>query len=120
MNIEDATGQIDKLNGYVKQYYALKELRDGEHLSMLLQKITGLLFYLEAVRSAVHSEFETTIFNLVKDGATVARATNQAHVECPLMYQLRRTMDAGYRITDAIRTNISYIKSEKQSTNKLT
>lgn len=106
--------QIEELNKYVNEYYKCN-LQDGEQLSTLLQKITGLLYYLETVRAETHDLFETKVFNLVKEGATVARATNEANVAYPEMYQLRRIMDAGYKITDAIRTNISYLKSERQS-----
>jgi hypothetical protein len=60
--------------------------------------------------------YENEVFKLVKGGSTVARAINEANVLYPEMYQLRRIMDGGYRIVDAIRTNISYLKSEKQST----
>jgi hypothetical protein len=82
----------------------------------LLQKITGLLYYLETERSKTHDLYENAVFKLVKGGSTVARAINEANVLYPEMYQLRRIMDGGYRIVDAIRTNISYLKSEKQST----
>ena len=110
--MSDAVSQITLLNALVNEYYAAKEL-NGEKLNYLLQKITGNLYYLESVRSQQHDLFETMVHNLVKDGNSVARAVNQAHVEFPMMYQLRRIMDSGYRITDAIRTNISYLKSEK-------
>ncbi len=106
--------QLTDLNSYVNAYYSCS-LQDGEELSMLLQKITGLLFYLETVRAETHDLFESRVFNLVKEGNSVARATNEAHVLHPEMYQLRRIMDGGYRIVDAIRTNISYLKSEKQA-----
>jgi len=106
--------QINDLNNYVDQYYKCN-LQDGDELSMLLQKITGLLYFLETVRSSTHDQFETKVFNLVKDGSSVARAINEANVEFPEMYKLRHVMTAGYRIVDAIRTNISYLKSEKQS-----
>jgi hypothetical protein len=107
--------QIEDLNHYVAQYYK-SDLQDGNELSMLLQKITGLLYYLETVRSLTHNNFETEVFNLVKEGNSVARAINQANVSYPMMYQLRRIMDGGYRIADAIRTNISYLKSERINT----
>ena len=106
--------QIEDLNKYVKEYYTCN-LQDGNQLSKLIQKITGLLYYLETERSKTHDLYENEVFNLVKDGASVARAVNEANVKYPEMYQLRRIMDGGYRIVDAIRTNISYLKSEKQS-----
>lgn len=112
--MSDAANQITLLNALVNEYYT-KPL-DGHRLNQLLQKINGNLYYLETVRSEQHSLFETMVHNLVKEGNSVARATNTAHVEFPMMYQLRRIMDSGYRITDAIRTNISYLKSERTNT----
>jgi hypothetical protein len=106
--------QITELNGYVKRYYK-SNLQDGNELSELLQKITGLLYYLETERSKTHDLYENEVFNLVKEGSSVARAINEANVKYPEMYMLRRIMDSSYRIVDAIRTNISYLKSERQS-----
>jgi len=108
--------EIETLNKYVNKYYN-SNLQNGNELNELLQKITGLLYYLETVRAETHNEYELMVFDLVKQKFTVSRAINQANVEYPLMYQLRRIMDAGYKITDAIRTNISFLKSEKINSN---
>lgn len=109
--------ELKDLNKYVNEYYKCN-LSDGNQLSKLLQKITGLLYYLESVRSEVHNAFESHVYEMVKDKKTVSRAVNEAHVTYPQMYQLRRVMDAGYRIADAIRTNISYLKSERVNSNQ--
>jgi len=106
--------QINLLNGFVKQYY-VSSLQDGNELSQLLQKITGLLYYLESVRAETHNTYEVTVQQYVKEGSSVARAINEANVLIPEMYMLRRVMDAGYKIADAIRTNISFLKSEMQN-----
>jgi hypothetical protein len=37
------------------------------------------------------------VFDLVKQKFTVSRAINEANVSFPMMYQLRRIMDAGYK-----------------------
>lgn len=103
--------ELENLNNYVNQYYKCNR-QDGEKLLLLLQKITALLYYLESVRSEIHNEYEVKVFELVKAGNSVARAVNESNVTYPQMYQLRRIMDAGYRVVDAIRTNISYLKSE--------
>ena len=103
--------EIEDLNEYVNQYYKC-DRTNGEELLLLQQKISGLLYYFETVRSQQHDAFECKVFELVQEGQSVARAVNEAHVTYPLMYKLRRIMDAGYRIVDAIRTNISYLKSE--------
>lgn len=113
MKIEQITEQIETLNSYVNRYYNC-DRTNGDELSLLLQKITALLFYLETVRAQIHDLYENEVFELVKAGNSVARAVNEANVKHPMMYQLRRIMDGGYRISDAIRTNVSYLKSEKQ------
>ena len=108
--------ELDDLNKYINRYYKCN-LQDGNELNYLLQKITGLLYYLETVRSDVHNAYESMVFDLVKQKFTVARAINEANVTYPQMYQLRRVMDAGYKITDAIRTNISFLKKERATIN---
>lgn len=114
---QDTLTQLKLLNEYINSYYVMKEM-DGDKLSYLIQKITGSLYYLETVRSETHKRYEASVFNLVKDGNSVARAINETNVNIPEMYQLRRIMDGGYRIVDAIRTNISYLKSERINTNQ--
>lgn len=109
----DPAEQIKVLSDYVNKYYNCNR-QDGNELSLLLQKITALLFYLETVRSEIHDLYENEVFRLVKEGNSVARAVNESNVKYPQMYQLRRLIDSSYRIADAIRTNISYLKSEKQ------
>ena len=103
--------QITKLNELVKEYYNC-DLNNGSQLNALLQKITGILYYLESVRATVKNDYEISVYELVKQNKSVARALNETEVKYPEMYQLRRVMDAGYRIADAIRTNISFLKSE--------
>lgn len=103
--------QIEMLNTYVNSYYSC-DLSNGGHLNELLQKITGILYYLETLRAEIHDMYETHVFNSVKDGNNVNRSVNEANVKYPEMYQLRRIMDAGYKVADAIRTNISFLKSE--------
>lgn len=108
--------QIEQLNEWVKRYYNAN-LQDGETLTLCLQKITALLYYLETLRSEVHDAFQSKIYELTKEGNSVARSENEAHVELPQMYQLRHIMQAGYRIADSIRTQISFLKQEKLNAN---
>ncbi len=106
--------QIEDLNHLVNEYYKCN-LSDGDKLTTLHQKITGILYYLETLRAEVHDAFQSSIYELVKEKKSVARAENESHVKYPEMYQLRRVMDAGWRVADSIRTNISYLKNERNS-----
>lgn len=103
--------ELEDLNKYINEYYTCN-LTDGNQLNRLLQKITGLLYYLETVRSECHDAFETHVFNEVKNKKTVARAVNEAHVTYPQMYQLRRVMESAYKVVDALRSNLSYLRAE--------
>lgn len=97
--------------------YREADIRDGEVLNTCLQQISATLAYLETVRSEYHREFQDIIFKEVLKGSSVSRAENEAHVKVPEMYQLRRIMDGSYEVLNAIRSNISWIKSEKNFSN---
>lgn len=106
---------LNELTEYI-QAYDDTSLNDGESLNYLLQKINTTLFYLETERANFKKLYENRIFELTTDKKlTVARAVNFAEVEVPELYMLRRIMDSGYRVSDAIRTNISFLKSEKRN-----
>lgn len=109
--------QVENLNKWVQKYYKTP-LTDGEGLNKCLQKITAILYYLESLRSDVHDLWQSRVYELTnKEDLAVNRAENTAHKEIPEMYRLRHVMTAGYKITDAIRSNISYLKQEKLNSN---
>ena len=49
---------------------------------------------------------------------SVARATNEANIAVPEVYKLRKLTSAGYRVCDAIRSNISFLKLEYNNVTK--
>jgi len=104
---------IAKMNNLINLYHKMDGL-DGHQLSLLLKDFVSALYYLETVRSDVHNKFQTRVKELIDEGMSVSRAENNAHVEHPDMYRLRRIMDAGYEVVGAIRTNISLLKHEQK------
>ena len=109
--MKDENDVIIKMNKIVNEYHSLNSI-DGNTLNEMLRQITSCLYYLETVRSEAHNHFQCMIANLTEEGSSVAKANNLAHVAFPLMYKLRRIMTSGYEVVGAIRTNISYLKSE--------
>lgn len=99
------------------QEYRQMEVLEGERLNHLLQQITGTLFYLETIRSNFHHDYQSKVQECILGGDSVARATNKADVSIPEMYLLRHIMKSAYTCVDAIRSNISWLKSEKQNSN---
>ena len=67
--------------------------------------------YLANERAKFHEEYQQIINQRVLAGESVARAENNAHVKVPQLYMLRQIMDNGQNVIDAIRTNISWIKT---------
>lgn len=101
---------------HIKEYREANVL-DGEALNIHLQQIMATLYYLETVRSDIHKQWQSTVYKLVENGQSVSRAENQAHVQHPEMYQLRHIMDSSYRVCDAIRSHLSWLKSERINSN---
>ena len=103
---------LHDLNRVVNEYYKCN-LNDGEMLNTYLQKVNGCLFYLETNRVIFHDQWQSKVHDLIHEqGLSVNRAENIAHRDIPEMYKLRRIMDSGYKISEALRTHISYLKKE--------
>lgn len=103
---------LTDLSKYISIYKDADANTDGNTLNECLQKISTALFSLEKERAKAHEKWQSIVHTLVlKQKMTVSRAENEAHVLVPEMYQLRRIMDSGYTTIDAIRSNISWIKS---------
>ena len=105
---------IDHIAEQIKIYRATP-FDDGDSLVKVLQQLTSTLYYLEGQRSRYHKVWQETVNNEVLAGNSVSRAENVAHVNTPELYHLRRIMEAGYKVVDAIRTQISWLKTEKSS-----
>lgn len=84
-------------------------INSGAELSDILRQLTCELFYLEQYRSE-YQEAHNRIMHEFK--GSVAASLILANEKIPELYMLRRVMNAAYRIVDAIRSNISYIKKE--------
>lgn len=110
---------LKEITDLVEEYKLMTSL-DGHRLNSILQGITTRLHNLERIRSDYKNDYENLVHMGVKNGDSVARSTNDANVNVPQIYLLRRIMDSSYRVCDAIRTNISFLKSERSHINTQT
>lgn len=106
---------LDHITEQIQQYRKL-EVLDGETLNIILQQITGTLFYLETERAKYHDKYQNKLNQLILEGSNVNKAVIVADVEIPELYMLRRIMESAYECVGAIRTNISWLKTEKHNT----
>lgn len=111
----DATKQIEELVKLSRDYYECPP-EDGHAMMCIAQKMSAIMAFLETIRSEVHNEFQLRINKLVHEEKwSVAKADNQAHVDFPLMYKLRRVMDGHKQVLDIIRSQVSNLKTEKNN-----
>ncbi len=108
---------LNKIATIIEQYNETS-IMDGKTLNKQLKELTASLYYIETIRTKAHQDYEAVIHNKVAEGFSVARATNEANVQVPSMYMLRKLTSAGYRVCDAMRTNISFLKSEINNVEK--
>lgn len=107
---------LDNIADNIKEYRKLKiEYHNGSKLNDILKQVSATLYYLEKERANFHDQYQKRIQQLILEGSTVARAENMAHSEIPEIYLLRRTMDSAYEVCNAIRTNLSWLKQEKNA-----
>ena len=103
---------IDILSDNIMKYRQSQQV-SGDEICEYMRQISGILFYLETERAMYHDSFQNKVNELVLAGDSVARSENKAHVEVPEMYKLRRIMDSAYSVLDAMRSQLSWLKQEK-------
>ena len=106
---------LQKLTEYIQAYDDTSQ-NDGETLNYLLKKISVTLAYLNTEMANYKKLYELRVFDLTTNKKlTVARAINFAEVDYPEVYLLRKVITSGERVADAIRTNISFLKNERNN-----
>lgn len=108
---------LEQIADIIDQYKDT-DTNNGIELNRQLKELTARLYYLETIRTMAHEKYEAVIHSKVKEGYSVARATNEANVVVPEMYKLRRLLESAYRISDSMRSNLSYLKLEMRNTEK--
>jgi hypothetical protein len=100
---------LDNIVGSIDAY-AKAPLSDYLTLSEILRTLTANLFYLEAYRVQANQKWHSIYFN--SEAETNAGKEREADLKVEELYKYRRLMTAGYRICDALRSQISISKKE--------
>lgn len=112
--MQDLKKAIDHISEQIK-FYRQTDVMDGNTLVSILQQLTATLFYLETQRAEYHDQFQRMTNQLILGGNSVSRAENEAHIKIPEMYLLRHIMSSAYTVCEALRSQISWIKNEKNN-----
>ena len=106
---------LENLDKNIILYNKLKiefNANEKKTLSNLLKEISTTLFFLEKYRSDYFDTHNEIIYTLTESKQSVSKALVIANKEVPELYMLRRIMTSGYKVLDAIRSNISTINKE--------
>ena len=102
---------LSDISDIIETYHSLElKVDEGMTYSRLLKDLTSNLFYLEKFRSDYYNKHNQIMLEFK---GSVAASKIKADEQVPEIYLLRRTMNAAYRVADAMRSNISYIKKEQ-------
>lgn len=101
----------------VIQWYEKADISHLEDLNKALKVITSNMYLLEIERAKYHEKHQDIMYELTNNqDKPVSKAEIVANKEVPELYMLRRVINAAYRCSDSIRTNISYMKTELTKT----
>lgn len=108
--------ELEQLSNYVQEYKSVSlSTADGHKLNRLLKDISTTVYYLQGERVKYKDMHEDRLFELVnREGYNVNRAENICNKEIPELHKLTTILKEATRVSDAIRTNISYLKHEIQ------
>jgi len=101
---------LQNIDQCVERYDSMP-LTDTLAQSDVLRSLTSNLFYLEKHRVKAHSDWMEVYYSC-KQTSNAARA-QWADNEVKELYMIRRTMESGYQLTNAIRSTISIYKKEQ-------
>jgi hypothetical protein len=104
--------QLDELNEIVNSFY--KVVPQGAALCDMLRRSTALIYFLETYRSEVHKNWIATYH--ATEGTNAAKE-RQADKDHPELYLLRRVIPSANKVVEAMRSNLSYLKTELSQLN---
>lgn len=119
--MEKQTALLKSLDSIVSEYMkmgaagAALVFDDAEKLNVLLKDLSSVLFFLEEYRCQAAENHNEILYKYIyQEEKSVSGSEVIATKLVPELYRLRRIMTSGYKVQDAIRTNISFLKSERK------
>ena len=99
--------ELDELSAIIDSFY--KVVPQGAALCDMLRRSTALIYFLENYRAEVHKQWIATYH--ATEGTNAAKE-RQADKDHPELYLLRRVIPSANKVVEAMRSNLSYLKTE--------
>lgn len=106
---------LNNINACIEEYRDMDDtlvFNDAQKLSAIMKNLSSNLFFLERNRDEISRDFYTTIHNLKMSGESATGSEKEAKYQHPEKRQIDRYITSAYKVLDAIRSNISYLKHE--------
>jgi hypothetical protein len=111
------TEQLNELTAIMDAYHKAAN-PSGDQLNRSIKNVSAILFYLTNERIKAHKEYTAIMFDR---GTTKVNAqTIVADKEVPELYQLRHITKAGYECLNAMRSNLTSLRKEREYSNTQT
>ena len=106
---------LETISENIRKYRQMDNF-NGDELLTILQQIVGTLHYLEGQRAMYYNKWTSVAYQTIQDGEAISKAEKKADLEVPELYMLRHIMKSAYENVGAIRTTLTNLRSERQST----
>lgn len=108
-DLEEVQNNIDKI---VADYYKY-DVHSPADIIKMARELAVNLFYLSQLKAICNKMYEAKIYGLVHNkGLKVNAATNEAKYEFPQVDRIRYELNAGNKVLDIMRSEISLAKTE--------
>ena len=108
MNFSDTVNEVSRI---IARYHERGDMAPSELIDAMRLLSTDLA-YLETERSNYHEEWTEEMNRLIGEGESVSGAKIKADLRVPGLYMLRRVMHGADKVFDAMRSHLSYLKTE--------
>tara|TARA_R110001632_G_scaffold143061_3_gene259030 strand:- start:546 stop:878 length:333 start_codon:yes stop_codon:yes gene_type:complete len=106
------TREHQELSSIIENFY--KVAPQGAALCDMLRRGTALIYFLETYRAEIHKQWIATYHNTEGTNAAKERQADKDH---PELYLLRRLIPSANKVIEAMRSNLSYLKTELSQLN---
>ena len=107
---------LNSITHSIQTFKSLDEIvgkEDGQLLTNIMKNLSSDLFFLEKHRDEYARKHNTILHLKISEGMAVSKAEIIAKEQVPELYLLRRIMTSAYKTLDAVRSTLSFVKSEQ-------
>ena len=104
--------ELIKMVQDLQQDYLEVDPMNGNEINRIYTQLSAVLPNLVELKCQFKDSYEAQYFES-KKGKSIRDAENETHREVPEYYYLKEVINVNYRLCDAMKSNLSFIKHEQ-------